>query len=118
MLQVGDKCQACQEGLLVRTELGIACDECPFEMEILEVVAEQEKAKLQAGDYTFKPKKVAIILDDPEGAEEFIRGLIIARQNNNSEYFVDLIDMVNEVMQPWRSAKLASELRARDRAVS
>jgi len=115
-LKVGDKCPVCKEGLLERTELGIACTACSFDMEIEEVVAEVERAKTQVGEYKFKPKRFSIEIDEPEAAEEFLRGLILARQNNNSEYFPDLIDCVNEILQPWRAAKLQETMRARDRA--
>lgn len=113
-LKVGDKCPQCKEGLLVRTEIGIACDECSFEKDVAEVVAENEKEKTQVGKYVFKAKKFRITIDEPEKAEEFLRGLILARQNNNSEYFVDLIDAVNSILEPWRAHKLHEELRARD----
>lgn len=113
-LKVGDKCPQCKEGLLVRTELGIACDECSFEIELAEVVAENERVKTQAGEYTFKPKTFKITINEPDEGEEFLRGLILARQNNNSAYFVDLIDAVNSILEPWRAHKLHEELRARD----
>lgn len=113
-MKVGDKCPQCGEGLLVRTEVGIACDECSFEKDVGEVVAELEKSRTQIGEYTFKPKTFKITLNDPEEAEEFLRGLILARQNNNSEYFVDLIDAVNSILEPWRAHRLHEQLRARD----
>jgi hypothetical protein len=117
-LKVGDKCPQCREGLLERTELGLACNECSWDMEIDEVVAETEKARVQAGEYVFRPRTFKITLDDPDNAEIFLRGLILARQNNNSEYFVDLIDAVNAILEPWRAAKLHEETRARDRAAA
>ena len=113
-LTAGDKCPQCREGLIVRTEVGLTCDECPWEMEIEEVLTEVEKARIQAGDYLFKARTFKITIDDPELAEEFLRGLILARQNSNSEYFVDLIDAVNSILEPWRAHKLMQELRARD----
>lgn len=115
-LKPGDKCPTCKEGLLVKTEVGLLCDECGYEIEIEEVMAEAERAKVQAGDYTFKPRTFSITIEDPEQGEIFLRGLIIARQNNSSEYFVDLIDAVNYVLEPWRAARLAQELRVRDSA--
>lgn len=56
----------------------------------------------------FKAKKIFITLDDPDDAEQFIKGLIIARQNNSSEYFPMLIDAVNMVMEPYRMAVINS----------
>jgi hypothetical protein len=116
MPKQGDKCPQCKEGLLVRTELGLACDECSYELTIDEVAEQAELARVQAGEYTFKPRTFKITLTDPEDAEEFLRGLIVARTNNSSEYFVDLIDAVNAILEPWRAAKLSQELRARDAA--
>jgi len=52
----------------------------------------------------FKPRKFYITIDDPDEAEDFLRGLIVARSNNSSEYFVDLIDAVNTIMEPYRKA--------------
>lgn len=57
---------------------------------------------------TFKPRKIFITLDDPEEAENFLKGLIIARQNNSCEHFVNLIDAVNLVMEPYRMAIIQS----------
>lgn len=52
----------------------------------------------------FKPRKIFITIDNPEEAENFLRGLIVARSNNSSEYFVQLIDGVNMIMEPYRMA--------------
>lgn len=112
-LKVGDKCPQCKEGLLERTELGIACSNCSFDLEIEEVVEANAKADVTAGKYTFKSKTFKITIDEPDKAEEFLRGLILARQNNNSEYFVDLIDAVNAVLEPWRAHRLREELASR-----
>lgn len=58
---------------------------------------------------TFKPRKIFITLDDPEEAEHFLRGLIIARQNNSCELFSNLIDATNMVMEPYRMALIEEE---------
>ena len=113
-LKPGDKCPQCHEGLLVRSELGLSCDECPYELEIEEVVAQMAASKTQVGEYTFKPKTLKITIEVPDDGEEFLRGLILARQNNNSEYFVDLVDAVNEVLQPWRAWVLDQQMRGRE----
>lgn len=118
-LKVGDKCPVCKEGLLERSELGITCSQCSFDMEIGEVVREVERSKKQVGaqtGYVFKAKTFKIVVDDPEEAEEFLRGLILAKQNNNSEYFPTLIDAVNAVLEPWRGAQLAQQMADRSAA--
>lgn len=115
-LKVGDKCPMCKSGLLERTELGIACSECSFDMEIEEVVQANDQSTRNpegAGKYVFKPKTFKITIDDPEEGEELLRGLIVARSNNSSEYFVDLIDAVNAVLEPWRGARLREEMAKR-----
>jgi nitrate reductase alpha subunit len=115
-LKVGDKCPVCKEGLLERTEIGIACSSCSFDMEIEDMVKANEEQKMQPGadgTYRFKPRTFKITIDDPEAGEEFLRGLIVARSNNSSEYFVDLIDAVNSILEPWRAARLNEELAKR-----
>jgi len=115
MLRAGDKCPNCREGLLVRSLIGLTCDECSYDLTIEEVERAIKENKLNP-DHRFKwrPRTFRITIEDPEEGEEFLRGLILARQNNNSVYFVDLIDTVNEVLAPWRAAVLAKELRARE----
>jgi len=110
--KAGDKCPRCREGMVIRTELGLACDECPWELELDALVKQdQEYRKGQKGE--FKPRTFKITIDDPEEAENFLRGLIVARTNNSSEYFVDLIEAVNTIMEPWREQKLEEEMHAR-----
>lgn len=115
-LTVGDKCPVCKEGLLERTKTGIECSQCDFDMEIEEMVAANESTKLSpegVEGYAFKPRTFKITVDDPEEGENFLRGLIVARSNNSSEYFVDLIDAVNTVLEPWRASKLRDEMAKR-----
>jgi len=52
----------------------------------------------------FKARKISIIIDDPDEAQVFINGLILAKQNNNSGYFPQLIDGVNACLEPYRQA--------------
>src|SRR5882672_4834633 len=102
-LTVGDKCPVCKSGLLERTEMGIACSECAFDMEIEDVVQANKATQLSPegdGKYTFKSRTFKITIDDPEEGEEFLRGLIVARSNNSSAYFVDLIDATNSILEP------------------
>lgn len=116
-LTVGDKCPVCKQGLLERTKTGIACSQCDFDMEIEEMVQANESTKLApAGDdqgYAFKPRTFKITVDDPEEGENFLKGLIVARSNNSSEFFVDLIDAVNSILEPWRASKLRDEMAKR-----
>lgn len=111
MPKAGDKCPRCGEGMIVRDEVGLSCDECPWSMEIAEVVRREKIVPK-----SFKPKKFSITVDDPEEAEEFLKGLIVARSNNSSDYFVDLIDAVNAILEPWRAERLAIDMEARTAA--
>jgi len=53
---------------------------------------------------TFKPRTFKITIDDPEEAQLFINGLVLAKQNNSSPYFPQLIEAMNVVMEPyWRA---------------
>jgi hypothetical protein len=64
----------------------------------------------------FKPKKFSIIIDDPDEAENFLRGLIIARSNNSSPLFVEIIDAVNDILLKHRQATLEEAMEARKAA--
>lgn len=112
-LKVGDKCPQCKQGLLERSDVGIDCTQCSFALEIEEVVVANAKSAVTAGEYVFKPKTFKITVDDPEELQEFLRGCILARQNNNSPYFVDLIDACNTLLEPWLAAKQREEMAAR-----
>jgi hypothetical protein len=61
----------------------------------------------------FKPRKFSITIDDPDEAQHFLEGLIIAKSNNSSPYFQDLIDAVNSILEPHRKAILDEQLEAR-----
>jgi nitrate reductase alpha subunit len=64
----------------------------------------------------FKPRKFSITIDDPDEAENFLRGLIVARSNNSSPYFVDLIDAVNAIMESHRGEIMKETMAAREAA--
>jgi hypothetical protein len=115
-MKVGDKCPRCKDGLLERTEVGIACDTCSFEKEIAEVVEANEREEVEQGDYHFRPASIKIRIETPQGGEDFLRGLIVARTNNSSPLFVDLIDGVNSLLEDYRAAKLKEEMSARSAA--
>lgn len=117
-LKAGDKCQACQEGLLERSATGLKCTKCSFVLTIDEVTASNKREETtvttaEGKEYVFKPRTFKIEVETPEEGEEFLRGLILARQNNNSEFFVDLIDAVNAILEPWRAHRLAQQMAAR-----
>jgi hypothetical protein len=59
----------------------------------------------------FKGGTLKIKLDDAEETQEFLAGLILARQNNNSEYFPQLIDGCNALLQPYRQAEIEEQAR-------
>ncbi len=114
-LTVGDKCPQCREGLLERTELGLSCSECSFDMDIAEVVEANQKSRteVESQGYKWKPRTFKITIEDPDEAEDFLRGLILAKQNNNSQFFPDLIDAVNAILEPWRKAQLLDQVQKR-----
>jgi len=93
--------------------VGIACDECSFEMEMPDVLEAYAERETHADDYSFKRAKVSIRIETPEQGEEFLRGLIIARSNNSSPLFPELIDGINGLLEPYRSAKLRQEMATR-----
>lgn len=112
-MKVGDKCPRCKEGLLERTEMGLSCNTCSYEKEIAEVVEANEVEEVTAGDYHFRPASVKIRIATPEQGEEFLRGLIVARANNSSSLFVDLIDSINGLLEDYRAARLREEMSVR-----
>jgi hypothetical protein len=112
-MNVGDKCPRCKEGLLERTEVGLACDACSFEKEIAEVVEANATAEVTAGEYRFKAASIKIRIETPEQGEEFLRGLVVARTNNSSPLFVDLIDGINALLEDYRAARLHEEMSVR-----
>lgn len=115
-LNVGDVCPQCKQGLLERTEVGLDCSECNFALELAAVVAANEKNETETEEYKYRVASVKIRIETPEAGEEFLRGLILARQNNNSQLFVELIEGINSLLEPWRAARLKDEMAARTRA--
>jgi hypothetical protein len=109
---VGDKCPRCHSGLVEKTEMGLCCDSCSWEMDLDEFVRRTKDAKVGKSS-GFKAAKFSIIIDDPDTAEDFLRGLIVARSNNSSEYFVELIDAVNTILEPYRQKRLEDEMSER-----
>jgi hypothetical protein len=81
-------------------------------MDLDEFVRRTKDAKVGKSS-GFKAAKFSIIIDDPDTAEDFLRGLIVARSNNSSEYFVELIDAVNTILEPYRQKRLEDEMSER-----
>lgn len=115
MLNAGDKCPQCRQGLLERTATGLECANCDFKREVDELVDQAQQQKISpTADYTFKPVTLKLRLEDPEEGELLLQGAIIARSNNSAPHWNDLIDGLNQVLQPWRAAKLQADLAVRD----
>jgi len=113
-MKAGDKCPQCKEGLVERVEFGYACSDCSWDLVVSDIEAASKRAATVAGQYKFRPASIKIRIEDPEEGEVFLRGCIIARQNNNSPLFVDLIDGVNSLLEPYREAKLLADLEGRE----
>jgi len=64
----------------------------------------------------FKPRKFSITIDDPDEAENFLRGLIVAKSNNSSPLFEDLINAVNGIMEDYRAGVMKETMAAREAA--
>lgn len=61
----------------------------------------------------FKPFALRFEFRDPDEVDEFLRGAILASQNNNSPLWRDVIDGINNSMVEYRAKKLAGEMEAR-----
>jgi hypothetical protein len=61
----------------------------------------------------FKPFALRFEFHDPEEAEVFLRGCILAMQNNNSHLWSEVIDGINSAMGDYRAARLHADLAAR-----
>ena len=64
----------------------------------------------------FKPVKLTVTLESLDEAEHFLRGLIIAQSNNSSQYFPQLIEGVNTVLEKSRAEELERTMAARREA--
>lgn len=61
----------------------------------------------------FKGFALKLEMRDPDEAEEFLRGVILASQNNNSPLWRDIIDGVNSGLEQYRADRLKGEMDAR-----
>lgn len=61
----------------------------------------------------FKPFLLKFEMRDPDEVDEFLRGIILASQNNPSPLFREIIDGINDAMTQYRADKLKAEMDAR-----
>ena len=61
----------------------------------------------------FKPFALRFEFHDSEEAEIFLRGCILAMQNNNSHLWSEVIDGINSGLQDYRAARLRADMDAR-----
>jgi hypothetical protein len=61
----------------------------------------------------FKPFALRFEFHDSEEAEIFLRGCILAMQNNNSHLWSEVIDGINSAMMDYRAARLRADMDAR-----
>src|SRR5262245_14234037 len=111
--QAGDKCPQCKEGLIEKTELGFECSRCGWNETVVQAVEIARKRQTQIAGYRFRPFGMRIRVETPEEGEILLQGCIIARSNNNSPHFQEMIDAINSQLEPWRAIKLQQELEAR-----
>src|SRR5215471_8104487 len=112
LYRAGDKCPRCHEGLIERTELGFECDHCGWNETVVTALEAATRARTTIGDYKFRPFALRIRVEDPEEGEILLQGCIIARSNNNSPHFGEMIDGINAQLEPWRAKRLAEEIAA------
>lgn len=60
-------------------------------------------------DNKFRPFSMKIRVDDPEDADVFLAGCILAQSNNNSHLWSELIDGINGAMRPYRQFIIAQQ---------
>jgi len=61
----------------------------------------------------FRPFALRFEFHDPEETEVFLRGCILAMQNNNSHLWSEVIDGINSAMVQYRADKLRMDMEAR-----
>lgn len=110
----GDRCPRCKEGLIERTELGFECDHCGWNETVDTAIEKAVARRTQIAGYRFRPFSLRIRIENPEEGEVLLQGCIIARSNNNSPHFQEMIDGINGQLEPWRAVRLAEEIAARD----
>jgi hypothetical protein len=72
------------------------------------------KAKLEKP--RFKPFALRFEFHDPDEVDIFLRGCILARQNNNSHLFPEVIDGINNAMENFREQQLRYDMAVRTAA--
>ena len=61
----------------------------------------------------FKPATLKVRVESREEADQFLLGLIVAKTNNSSPIFQDLIDGVNALLEPSRAEELEAQMASR-----
>jgi hypothetical protein len=61
----------------------------------------------------FKPFALRFEFYDPEEAEQFLRGCILAGQNNNSHLWKEVIEGINNGMVDYREQQLRHDMALR-----
>ncbi len=61
----------------------------------------------------FKPATLKVRVESREDADQFLLGLIVAKTNNSSHIFQDLIDGVNALLEPSRAEELEEQMQSR-----
>lgn len=74
-------------------------------------MAKLKKAEPEAPK--FEPFRLQLDFFDPEDAEHFLLGMIVARSNNSNETIVQIIDGINDALQPYRGQKILQEVAER-----
>jgi hypothetical protein len=66
-----------------------------------------------AEEVKFKPFALKFEFRDADETDEFLRGIILASQNNNSPLFREVIDGINGALEQYRADRLKAEMAAR-----
>lgn len=58
----------------------------------------------------FKPFRLVLEFYDPDDAEHFMQGMLVAKSNNSNETIMEIIDGLNDALVPYRAAKLLRDV--------
>lgn len=61
----------------------------------------------------FKPFALRLEFHDPDDAEHFLQGMLVAKTNNSNPTIAEIVDGINEALMPWRQERLLDEVHAR-----
>ena len=76
-------------------------------------MAKLAKPKTEDPRTKFKPFVLKLQFDDPDDAEHFLQGMIVAQSNNSNETIPEIIAGVNAALEEYRRARILSEVAAR-----